>query len=199
MKTGEVIGNSSNDATALLTEMDQWKRAYVSDGELRPYGQDLFLRARVLIAKSPALVILNGGVWKRVSSSYLTLDTTTVGSVRSLVLSTASNMGYFEETEAMSDKTVDIVEFFSSPLHKGTNNEQVRRVSEAIKNAGDPVVVLSKGKIAFRLYPDGQVVDWLGVRNFPPSITLCAATLLDMEQLSVKKTNFYSASGGRLF
>jgi len=192
-----VNGDFVQKVAAARREMSGWPTKSPTEKELRSYGFDLLLRARVILGHRSSVYWVPipsvPNVPKddklslcrvRVSAPHVTLDTRTSGSVRtlSIVEKLPDGSDYPLSDYPLPDHTIEIVESFTPNLHTGESDEQVDNVVSAINNGTDPTKILKEGKVAFTIYPNGQLEDWHGLRNFPQSMTLCSLTLLEMEQ-----------------
>lgn len=182
----------SHKLIAAKTEMVRWQRKYLTVKELRPYVFDLLLRSRVILGHGSFEVQAavpgqhyneegaeNPTCQVRVSRPFIHLDTRTSGSLRGLYLIEKLPNG---TDYPLPDGTIEIVELFTPDLHKGSPEQQVQRIVQAICEAIQPEQILKKSKAAFTIYPNGQIEDFHGLFNFPQSVTLCHLALLEIEE-----------------
>ncbi len=177
---------------AARIEMKGWEARHPTDEELRPYGYDLLLRSRVVLglrsAEAEATIPTRhkdqtgtkpSKCQVRMSDPLIHVDTYTSGSVRGLSLVEKIPNG---SSYPVPDGTVEVVEVFVSELHNGSPEKQAQRLAAAIRDASEPARILNKGKVAFTIYPDGQVEDSHGIADLPENVTLCHLTLLEIEK-----------------
>lgn len=201
-----IEGDYARRIAAIRDEMEQWIKTPPTNETLHLYGRDLILRARVILGRKSfeyqaPIPALSGNLKLeekmpshcaiRMSVAHLTLDTHTSGSVRGWhILEKLPNGSNYP----LPDNTIQIIESSALNLHIGKPEEQLQKVISAIDESTDPAEILKKGKVAFTIFPDGQVVDHHLLVDFPPSIALCSLSLLQMEQMAGKKSELVIAA-----